>query len=119
MGSLLSHDKTGLRRAVLPCSSRPELFFACWFHKAIAFGTGVTIPNADVVAATVEAEPADLAPIGWCHIGDDASDNNILDGLAVWARHGCDLLTEEATPLVHLSLIPTRIAAIFQFPSHK
>lgn len=77
------------------------------------------VPNADVVAATVETEPADLAPVGRRHIGDDASDYNILDGLAVWARHGCDLLTEEAAPLVNLSLIPTRGAAIFQFPSHK
>ena len=75
------------------------------------------IPDADVVAATVETEPADLAPVGWCHVGDDASDHNILDGLAVWASHGCDLLTEEAAPLVYLSLIPTCSAAIFQFPS--
>ena len=77
------------------------------------------IPDADVVAATVETEPADLAPVGWCHIGDDASDYNILDGLAVWAQHRRNLLTEEAAPLVYLSLIPTCIAAIFQFPSHK
>ena len=100
-------------------SSRPELFFACGFHKAIAFGTSVPIPDADIVAATVETEPAHLAPIRWCHIGDDASDYNILDSLAVWARHGCDLLTEEAAPFINLSLIPTRGAAIFQFPSHK
>ena len=79
----------------------------------------MSIPDADVVAATVETEPADLAPVGWRHIGDDASYDNILDGLAVWARHGCDLLTEEPSPLVYLSLIPTRGAAIFQFPSHK
>lgn len=97
----------------------PEFFLACWFHATIAFGTGVPIPDADIVAATVETEPADLAPVGWRHIGDDASDYNILDGLAVWARHGRDLLAEEAAPLVYLSLIPTRGAAIFQFPSHK
>ena len=77
------------------------------------------IPNADVVAATVETESADLAPVGWRHIGDDASDYNVLDRLAVWARHSRDLLTEEAAPLVNLSLIPTCAAAIFQFPSHK
>ena len=85
----------------------------------MTFGTGVPIPDADIVAATVETEPAHLAPIRWCHVGDDASDDNILDGLAVWAQHGCDLLTEEAAPLVYLSLIPTCFAAIFQFPSHK
>ena len=77
------------------------------------------IPDADVVAATIETEPADLAPIRWCHIGDDTSDDNILNGLAVRARHRRDLLTEEASSLVHLSLIPTCGAAIFQFPSHK
>lgn len=76
------------------------------------------VPDADVVATTVETEPAHFAPVGWRYIGDDASDYNILDGLAVWARHGRDLLTEEAAPLVNLSLIPTRGAAIFQFPSH-
>jgi len=85
----------------------------------VTFGTGMSIPDADVVAATIETESADLAPVGWCHISDDASNYNILDGLAVRARHGRDLLTEKAAPLVNLSLIPTRIAAIFQFPSHK
>ena len=98
---------------------RPEFFLACGFHLALAFGTGVPIPDADVVAAAVEAEPADLAPVRRCHVGDDAPHHDVLDGLAVRARHGGYLLTEEATPLVHLSLIPTRIAAIFQFPSHK
>ena len=97
----------------------PEFLLSCWFHFSLTFGTGVPIPNVDIIAATVEAEPAHLAPVGWCHVGDDASDDNILDGLAVWARHGCDLLTEEAAPLVYLSHIPTCIAAIFQFPSHK
>ncbi len=100
-------------------NSRPEFFLACWFHLALTFGAGVLIPDADVVAATVETKPANFAPVGWRHIGDDASDYNILDRLAVWARHGCDLLAEEAAPLVNLSLIPTRGAAIFQFPSHK
>jgi hypothetical protein len=85
----------------------------------VTFGASVQIPDADIVAATVETEPAHLAPVGWGHIGDDASDYNILDGLAVRARHGRDLLTKETTPLVYLSLIPTGIAAIFQFPSHK
>lgn len=79
----------------------------------------MSIPDADVVAATVEAEPANLTPVGWRYIGDDAPDYNILDGLAVWARHSRDLLTEETASFVNLSLIPTRAAAIFQFPSHK
>ena len=62
---------------------RPEFFLACGFHLALAFGTGAPIPNADVVAAAVEAESADLAPVGWRHIGNDASDHDVLDGLAV------------------------------------
>ena len=64
---------------------RPEFFVACGFHLALAFGTGVPIPDADVVAAAVEAEPADLAPVRRCHVGDDASHHDVLDGLAVGA----------------------------------
>ena len=43
----------------------------------------MSIPDSDVVAATVETQSANLTPIGRSHIGDDASDHNVLNGFAV------------------------------------
>lgn len=83
----------------------PEFFFAGGLHVALAFGTGVLVPDADVVAATVEAQPTYLTAIGGGNIGDDASDDDVLHRLAVRAVHSYDLLTEEASSLVNLSFI--------------
>ena len=42
---------------VPPCKTKlcPKLFFACGGHFALAFGTGLAIPKADVIAATLQA----------------------------------------------------------------
>ena len=84
---------------------RPEFFFASGLHVALAFGTGVFVPDADVVAAAVEAQATCLTAIGGGHIGYDASDDDVLNRFAVGAAHGGDMLTEEAVTLVDLSFI--------------
>ena len=76
------------------------------------------IPDSDVVAAAVQTQPSHLASVGGGHVGYDAANNDILDAVAVWARHGSNLLTEESSPLVHLGLIAAGPAAIFKFPGH-
>ncbi len=86
---------------------RPELFFAGIFHFSLAFWTGVLVPEADVIAATLQAETADLAAIGGGDIGYDTSHDDVLHRLAVGAAHGCDLLTEESSTLVDLCFITT------------
>ena len=99
-------------------SSSPKVFLASLFHLTLALGTGMPIPHSDFIAAALQTEPPHFAPIGRCHIGDNPTHHNVLDGLAVWARHGTDLLTEESTPFVHLGFIATFPTAIFKFPSH-
>ena len=97
---------------------RPKLLIASLFHFSLTLGAGMLIPYPDAVAAAVEAQASHLTPIGWCHISDDATHHNILDGLTIRARHCRNLLTEEPTPFVCLGLIATSPAAISQFPSH-
>ena len=96
----------------------PELFLASLFHLPLACRTSVFIPEPDVVAAALQTKTAHLASVRWGHVGNDATHHNILDGLAVWAQHGRNLLTKESTPFVHLSLVATLPTAVFQFPGH-
>ena len=84
---------------------RPELFFASGLHFALAFGAGVFVPDADIVAAAVKAEAPDITALGGGDIGYDTSHDDVLHRFAVGATHGCDLLTEESSTLVDLSFI--------------
>ena len=84
---------------------RPELLVIRGLHLTLAFWTGVFVPDADVVATAVKAQASDFATVGGSDIGDDASDDDVLNRFAVGATHGCDLLTEEPSTLVNLSLI--------------
>ena len=111
----VSHGKIRVRRLFYSC---PKLLFSCFFHFALAFRTGLAIPYSDVFAAALQAQTAHLASVGWSHVGNDTTHHDVLDGMAVWAEHGCNLLTEQATSLIHLSFISTGLAAIFQFPGH-
>lgn len=77
------------------------------------------IPDAYLIATALQAQPPYLAPVGWRNIGDDAAHDDVLNRLAVRTRHRRNLLTEQAAPLVHLSLVATGSTAIFQFPSHN
>ena len=70
------------------CFLRPEFFFASGLHVALAFGTGVFVPGADVVAATVEAQTPCLAAEGGGHIADDTTYDDVLNRLAVRTTHG-------------------------------
>ena len=74
------------------------------------------IPNPDVVAAALQAQTANLATVGRGHVGYDATHHDVLDGLAVGARHGGNLLTEQSTTLIHLGFVSAGLTAIFQFP---
>ena len=98
--------------------SGPELLLACRFHCSLALGAGLFVPDADIVAAAVQTETANFASIGRRHIGNDTSNHDVLDGLAVRTTHGSDLLAEEAAAFVDLCLIATGLTAIFQFPGH-
>ena len=96
----------------------PEVFFACVFHLALTLGTGLHIPYPDIAAATLQAQAACLASERRSDIGDDASYYYVLNAATVLTRHGRNLLIEHTTPLIHVGLISTRPAAIFQFYSH-
>ena len=96
----------------------PELLLACFFHRSQTLGAGFLVPDADVVAAAVQAETANFASVGRRHIGNDTPDHDVLNGLAVRTAHGGNLLAEEAAALVDLSLIATGFTTIFQFPGH-
>ncbi len=97
---------------------RPELFFAGIFHFSLAFWTGVLVPKVDVIAATLQAETADLAAIGGGDIGYDTTNDEVLNGLAVGAGHGDNLLTEQSTAVIYLCLVAAGLTTIFLFPSH-
>ena len=84
----------------------------------MALGASLHVPDANVIAATIQAKPPYLTPIGRCHIGNDAADDNILHRLAVRAAHGRDLLPEQSTSFVHIGFVSTSLTAVFQFPSH-
>ena len=87
-------------------------------HLALALRTGFHIPDANLVAATLEAQASDLAPVGRGDVGDDAPDDEVLNRLAVGTRHGHNLLPEETAPLIRLGLIAALLTAIFPFPGH-
>lgn len=96
----------------------PELLFACFLHRSLALGASFLVPDADVVAAAVQAETAYFAPVGRRHISNNTPNYDVLNGLAVRTAHGGNLLAEEAAALVDLSLIATGLTTIFQFPGH-
>ena len=76
------------------------------------------IPYSDIITAALQTKPADFASIGGSHVGNDTTNHDVLDALAIPARHGTDLLSEESSAFVHLGFVATLAAAIFEFPSH-
>jgi hypothetical protein len=96
----------------------PKLLFACIFHFALTLRTGLHIPDADVIAATLQAQTAHLTSKRWGHVCNDTTHHKVLDGMAIIARYGSYLLSEQSASFVHLSLIATGLAAIFPFPGH-
>ena len=97
---------------------RPELFLASRLHLALTPWTGMFIPQSDVITAALQTQTANLTSIGRCHVGNDATYHDVLDGLAVRTRHSRNLLTKESTTFVHIGRVATLLTAIFQFPSH-
>ena len=67
---------------------RPEFFVVRGLHVALAFGTGVFVPGADVGAATIEAQTSCLAAEGGGDIADDATHDDVLNRLAIRTTHG-------------------------------
>ena len=63
--------------------------FDLYSRSEVPAGAGVSSS-----AATLQAQTSHLASVGGGNIGNDTTHNNILDGMAVRARHGCNLLTE-------------------------
>jgi hypothetical protein len=84
----------------------------------LALGTGVHIPQSDVVITTFGTKSADFAAEGWSNIGYDASNNDILDAIAFWAVYGTYLLTKVSPTLIYFCRITTIIATICMFPCH-
>jgi len=99
--------------------SGPILFFARWLHGSLTLWTGMLVPYPNIIAAAVQAQPSHLAPVRWRHVGNDAANYNVLNGLAVGTGHGRYLLTKETASLINFSFIPTILTTIFQFPSHR
>ena len=116
-GSIKRVDEIKSEKSASPELS-PEVFFACVFHLALALGTRMHIPYSDIAAATLQAQTSRLTSERRSDIGNDASHNDILNAATVLTRHGRNLLIEHTTPLIHVGLISTRPAAIFQFYSH-
>jgi hypothetical protein len=98
--------------------SCPKLFLSSFYHFSLASRTGLAIPYSDVITTTLQAQTPDLAPVGWSDIGNNTAHYYILNSMAVRTRHGCNLLAEQTTSLIHLSLVATGLTAIFQFPGH-
>lgn len=73
------------------------------------------VPDSDVAAATFQAQSAGFATEGGRHVGDDAADNDVLDGMAVGARHGCNLLIEQSTTFIDFGFVAAFQAAVFEF----
>ena len=99
--------------------SGPELLFAGVFHLALTPGAGMLVPKANPVAAALQAQTAHFAPVGGCHIGDDAAHDDVLNRMAVGTRHRHDLLSEQATPLIYIGLVTAVCATVFLLPSHE
>ena len=52
---------------IIILASQPGLFFAGVLHLALTLWTGLHVPEANPVAATLQAQTAHLAPVGGCH----------------------------------------------------
>ena len=99
--------------------SGPELLFAGVLHLALTLWAGLHVPDTNPVAATLQTQTAHFAPVGGCHIGDDAAHDDVLNRMAVGTRHRHDLLTEQATPLIYIGLVTAVCATVFLLPSHE
>jgi hypothetical protein len=73
----------------------------------------MSVPQLDVVATALQAQPAYLASVRRCYVSNNPTHNDVLDALAVRTRHGAYFLAEEPTPFVHFGFIATLAAAIF------
>ena len=67
---------------------RPELLVIRGLHLTLAFWTGVFVPDADFVAATIEAQTPCLAAKGGGDIADNTTYDDVLNRLAVRTTHG-------------------------------
>ena len=85
---------------------------------AVALGAGGQVPVVDALAAAVKAQSPHLAPERRRHIANDAADREMLDGLAVGAADGGNLLAEQAAAFVVLGFVAALFTAVFLFPSH-
>ena len=75
---------------------RPKLFLAGVFHRPLgvaglrgvltcALGTGLHVPYPDMITSALQAQTADLAPVGGGYVCNDTTHDNVLDGLTVRA----------------------------------
>ena len=97
----------------------PEFYFLGGFHLSLAAGTGVMVPKGDAVASAMQAQTADAAAERGCDIANDATDNKVLNALAVGTTDGDDLLSEESTAFIIVGFVATLGAAVGFLPRHN
>ena len=73
------------------------------------------VPDSDVAATAFQAQSAGFATEGRGYVGNDATDNDVLDGMAVGARYGRNLLIEQATTFIDFGFVAAFQAAVFEF----
>ena len=98
---------------------RPKFLFAHCDHRSGAFGAGVAIPHAEVLAHAMGAEASVFAAETRDEIGDDAADGEVLHAPTIATHDLRDPLSEESRTFVHLTFVGARRAAVCLFPSHE
>ena len=98
---------------------RPEFLFTGLAHRAVTTWTGMHIPQSDVIAAAMRAQPPNIATKRRSHITNDSTHNDIPDALTVRTRHSMNLLPEQPASFISLSLISARRASISLLPRHR
>ena len=77
------------------------------------------VPKGDAVASAMQAQTADAAAERGGDIANDATDNKVLNALAVGTTDGDDLLSEESTAFIIVGFVATLGAAVGFLPRHN
>ena len=101
-----------------PKPLRPKRFFARKYHFSLTFRTSLFVPYPDVVASAIQAKSSHFTSIRRRNISNDATDNDILDGVAIRTTHGSDALAKQSLSFIVLRLVSARFTTICFLPSH-
>ncbi len=101
-----------------PKPLRPKRLFARKYHFSLTFRASLFVPYPDVVASAIQAKSSHFTSIRRRNISDDATDNDILDGVAIRTTHGSDALAKQPLSFIVLRLVSARFTTICFLPSH-